>query len=147
MILYTGNIKQILQINSLHKETDTTVMMLYKNMKAIGCSPDGDNDFFNIVTGVLQGDTLMPYTFIICQDCVLKMSMEQIKENGFSLKRQETDNILQKLFRWYSPSCKYTWRSKDKLIRTIILWSSIHGCTSVGQLSMSYKHQLYVDTE
>ena len=31
-------------------------MMLYKNMKAIVRSPDGDTDFFDIVTGVLQGD-------------------------------------------------------------------------------------------
>ena len=27
------------------------------------CSPDGDIDFFNIVTGVLQGDTLVSYLF------------------------------------------------------------------------------------
>ena len=29
------------------------------------CSPDGDTDFFDIVTGVLQGDILAPYLFII----------------------------------------------------------------------------------
>ena len=43
-------------------------MMLYKNMKAMICSPDGDTDFFDIVTGVLRGDTLALYLFIICQD-------------------------------------------------------------------------------
>ena len=31
-------------------------------------SPDGDTDYFNIVASVLQGDTLAPYLFIICQD-------------------------------------------------------------------------------
>ena len=27
-----------------------------------------ETDFFNIVAGVLQGDTLAPYLFIICPD-------------------------------------------------------------------------------
>ena len=36
----------------------------YKNMKAMVCSPDGNTDFFNIVTRVLQGDTLVRYLFI-----------------------------------------------------------------------------------
>ena len=29
---------------------------------------DGDTDFFDIVTGVLLGDTFCPYLFIICPD-------------------------------------------------------------------------------
>ena len=45
--------------------------MLYENTKAILCSPDGDTEFFDIVTGVLQGDTLVPYMFIIYQDYIL----------------------------------------------------------------------------
>ena len=34
-------------------------------------SLDGDTDFFDIIAGVLQGDTLAPYLFIICLDYVL----------------------------------------------------------------------------
>ena len=44
----------------------------------------GDN-FFNIVTGASQGDTLAAYIFIIYVDCVLQMSIYLIKENGFTL--------------------------------------------------------------
>ena len=40
-------------------------MILYKNMKAMVHRADGDTDFFNIVTGVVQGDKLAPYLFII----------------------------------------------------------------------------------
>ena len=36
-------------------------MMLYRNTKVKVCSSDVDTDFFNIVAGVLQGDTLAPY--------------------------------------------------------------------------------------
>ena len=43
-------------------------------------------DFFEIVAGVLQKDTLAPYMFIICLDNVLQMSVAIIKENGFTLK-------------------------------------------------------------
>ena len=42
-----------------------------------------DTDFFNIVAGVLQGDTFSPLLFIICQDYILQMSIE----NGFTLKK------------------------------------------------------------
>ena len=45
--------------------------MLYKNIKTMVHSPNGDIDLFDIVTGVLQGDTLAPYLFIICLDYVL----------------------------------------------------------------------------
>ena len=54
-------------------------MMLYKNTKVKVRSPDGDPDFFDIVVGVLQGDTLAPYLFIICLDYILFMSIDLIK--------------------------------------------------------------------
>ena len=62
-------------------------MMLYKNTKAIVCSPNGDTDFFDIVAGVLQGDTLAPYLFIIYLDNVLQISIDLMKENGITLKQ------------------------------------------------------------
>ena len=53
------------------KETVTVIMLLYKNTKAMVCSPDGNTDFFDIVTGVLQEDTIALYMFIICLDYIL----------------------------------------------------------------------------
>ena len=81
----------------LYKETVTAIMMLYKNTIAIVDSTDGNAVFFNIVTGVLQGDALAPYLFIICLNYVLWTLIELIKENGFTQKKQEVDNILLKL--------------------------------------------------
>ena len=60
-------------------------MMLSKNMKVKVCSPDGDTDYFDIVTGVMQRDTLAPYRFIICLDYVLPTLMDLMKENDFTL--------------------------------------------------------------
>ena len=53
-------------------------------------SPDGDTEYFDIVAGVLQGDTLAPYLFIICLDYVLRTSIDKIRENGFELTKKRS---------------------------------------------------------
>ena len=60
-------------------------MMLLRNTKVKVRYPDGDTDYFDIVAGVLQGDSLAPYLFIICLDYVLRTSIDKIKENCFKL--------------------------------------------------------------
>ena len=49
--------EQIFLAYGLPKETITAKMMLYKNTKVKVHPPDGDTDFLNIVTGVLQGNS------------------------------------------------------------------------------------------
>ena len=49
-----------------------------------------ETDYFDIVAGVLQGDTQTPYLFIICLDYVLRTSVYKIKENGFKLKNERS---------------------------------------------------------
>ena len=82
-----GKVKQIFLAYGLPKETVTAVIIIDKNTKVKVRSPDGDIDFFDIVAGVLQGDTLAPYLFIIYLDYVLWMSIDLMKENGFTLKK------------------------------------------------------------
>ena len=53
-------------------------------------SPDGDTEYFDIVAGVLQGNTLAPYLFIICLDYVLRTSIDNIRENGFVLTKKRS---------------------------------------------------------
>ena len=65
-------------------------MMLYKNMKVKVCSPDGDTDYFIIVAGVLQGDTLAPYLCIICLDYMLRTSIDKMIDNGFELTKERS---------------------------------------------------------
>ena len=80
--------EQILLAYCLPKETVAAIMMLYKNIKVKVHSPDGDTDYFDIVAGVLQGDTLAPYLFIICLDYMLRMSIDLMKENSFELAKE-----------------------------------------------------------
>ena len=51
-------IMKILRAYGLPKETVAAIMMLYRNTKVKVRSSDGDTDYFDIVAGVLQGDTL-----------------------------------------------------------------------------------------
>ena len=67
----------------LPKETVAAITILYWNTKVEVRSPDRDTEHFDIVAGVLQGDTLAPYLFFICQDYVLRTSIDKIRENGF----------------------------------------------------------------
>ena len=65
-------------------------MILYRNTKVKVRSPDGDTEYFDIVAGVLQGDTLAPYLFLICLDNVLRTSIDKIRENGFELAKKRS---------------------------------------------------------
>ena len=72
------------------KETIATITILYRNTKVKVRSPDGDTEYFDIVAGALQGDTLAPYLFIICLDYVLRTSIDKIKENGLELTKKRS---------------------------------------------------------
>ena len=68
-----------------------------KSWHSIWCvSPDGDTEYFDIVAGVLQGDTLAPYLFIICLDYILRTSIDKIRENGFELMKKRSRRYLAK---------------------------------------------------
>ena len=53
---------------------------------------------FDIVAGVLEGDTLAPYLFIICLDYVLRTSIHKIRENGFVLTKKRNRRYPAKTF-------------------------------------------------
>ena len=88
--IHRGKMEQILPAYSLPKETIAVIMILYKNTKVKVRSPDGDTEYFDIVAGVLQGDMLAPYLFIICLDNVLRTSIDKIRENSFKLTKKRS---------------------------------------------------------
>ena len=47
-------------------------------------------DYFDIVAGVLQEETLALYLFIICLDYGLKTFIDKIKENGFKITKERS---------------------------------------------------------
>ena len=88
--IHRGKMEKILLAYGIPKETLAAITILCRNTKMKVRSPDGDTDCFNIVAGILQGETLAPYLFIICLDYVLRTSIEKIKENGFELTKKSS---------------------------------------------------------
>ena len=82
--------EQILLAYGIQKETVAAIMILYRNTKVKVRLPDGDTEYFDIVAGVLQGDTLAPYLVIICLDYVLRISIDKIRENSFELTKKRS---------------------------------------------------------
>ena len=88
--IHRGKMEQILLAYGIPKETVAAITILYRNTKVKVRSPDGDTEYFDIVAGVLQGDTLAPYLFIICLDYVHRTSIDKIRENGFKLTKKRS---------------------------------------------------------
>ena len=102
--IHWGKVEQILLAYSIPKETVAAIMILYRNTKVKVRSPDGETDYFDIVAGVLQGDTLAPFFFIICLDYGLRTSIDKIKQfRADKEKKQKVpckNNYRRQLRRW-----------------------------------------------
>ena len=101
-------------------------------------SPDGDTEYFNIVAGVQQGDTLAPYLFIICLDYMLRTSIDKIRENGFELTKKRSRRFPAKTI----TDADYT----DDIAETI-LHSLERAAASIGLMSIHTKLNICVTTK
>ena len=88
--IHRGKMEQILLAYGIPKETVAAITILYRNTKVKVWSPDGDTEYFDIVAGVLQGDTLAPYLFIICLDYILRTLIDKIREKGLELTKKRS---------------------------------------------------------
>ena len=88
--IHRGKMERLLLAYGLPKETIAAKTILYRNTQVKVRSPDRDTDYFDIVAGVLQGDTLSPYFYIICLDYVLRTSIDKIRENSFELTKKRS---------------------------------------------------------
>ena len=80
---------EILRAYGIPHTIVTTVGVMYKDTTAQVRSPDGETDSFTILAGVLQGDTLAPYLFIIALDYALRMATEGFEDLSFTLQERK----------------------------------------------------------
>ena len=67
---------------------------MYMDTRARVQTPDGLTDEFQIKTGVLQGDTLAPYLFIIVLDYALRKAIgDQGNQLGFTIKPRQSRRL------------------------------------------------------
>ena len=95
--IHREKIRHILLVHGLSKEIVTTITMLYKTMRSMVCPPNGNTDFFDVVTGVLQGDSTI-YTYNLLRLHTMTANGSNKRKWFHIKKRREVDyNILQKL--------------------------------------------------
>ena len=70
--IHRGKLMEILRAYGIPNKIVDAISILYKDTMAQVLTPDGDTEFFEILAGVLQGDTLAPFLFIIALDYVLR---------------------------------------------------------------------------
>ena len=141
--IHRGKMELTLLAYGLPKETVAAIMILYKNTKVKVRLPDWDTEYIDIVAGVLQGDTLAPYLFIICLDYVLRTSIDKIREN----QRKEAKDTPQKQSQ--TPTTLMTWRYlRIRLIKQrhyCIVWNDLQ--QAMASMSMPTKLNICVTTK
>ena len=78
---------EILSAYGKPKKIDA-ISILYKDTVAQVITPDGETDFFQITVGVLQGDTLAPFLFIVALDYALR-EVTKDTSTGFMLEKRQ----------------------------------------------------------
>ena len=73
---------QKLGLYGIPTETIEAIKVLYTNTRSSIISPDGETESFDILSGILQGDTLAPFWFIIVIDYIMRIFVDTMKENG-----------------------------------------------------------------
>ena len=85
--IHRGLLMKILLAYGIPEALVSLIQKLYTGTKARVVTVDGATNLFDILAGVLQGDTLAPYLFIIVVDYIMTITMDEFdSEPGFTIK-------------------------------------------------------------
>ena len=85
--VHRGLLMKILLAYGIPEAIVRLIEGLYSGTKAKVVTGDGETELFDILAGVLQGDTLAPYLFIIVVDYIMTTAIDESQlEPGFTLK-------------------------------------------------------------
>ena len=89
--VHRGKMLKVLKAYGIPDELIKAIGKLYENTSAKILSPDGETDKFEIIAGVLQGDTLAPYLFTMVLDYALKQALDMdTNKPGFTLNQKRS---------------------------------------------------------
>lgn len=71
-------------------ETVKAIAIMYDNPSSSVQTMDGLTKEFLTTAGILQGDTLAPFLFVIVTDYILRQSLDQINEKGLTIKPRQS---------------------------------------------------------
>ena len=84
--IHRGKLIDILHAYGVPDKLVQAINAIYAGTRAKVCSPDGETEYFDITAGILQGDTLAPFLFVIALDYALRRAIVGREEElGFTL--------------------------------------------------------------
>ena len=83
--IHRGTMLKILRAYGIPDNIVDLIGVMYTDTKAQILTPDGMSELFDILAGVLQGDTLAPYIFIIVVDYCMRQALDAHPELGLTL--------------------------------------------------------------
>ena len=81
---------KILRAYGVPEKIVGAINIMYTDTIAKVLSQDGESDFFEILAGVLQGDTPAPFLFIIVVDYVMRTAIDEHEHLGLTLNEGRT---------------------------------------------------------
>ena len=92
--IHRGKLMQILRAYGVPEKIVTAIAATYSQTWAKVRTPDGDTESFEILAGVLQGDTLAPFLFIVALDYALRCAIDGREEElGFTLAKRASRRV------------------------------------------------------
>ena len=85
-----GRMFKIIIAYEIQKHLVNMISITYENTEPKVPTPDGQTNSFHINSGVLQGDTLAPFLFIIVLDYVMRSVIRGREELGFELEAKKS---------------------------------------------------------
>lgn len=84
--VHRGILMKILRAYGIPEEIVGLIESLYTGTYARVRTTDGMTEIFEILAGVLQGDTLAPYLFAIVIDYIMTVAIDAVPDVGFTIK-------------------------------------------------------------
>lgn len=92
--VHRGKMLKILAAYGIPSRLVSVIGLMYEGTRAKVLSPDGETELFDILAGVLQGDTLAPYLFAIMIDyCMRKAINGDDEKLGLTLERRKSRRV------------------------------------------------------
>ena len=92
--VHRGMMLKILKAYGIPPQIIQAISKLYEGTRARVVSPDGETDYFDVLAGVLQGDTLAPYLFAIVVDYLMRKAISGMEEElGFTLRPRRSRRV------------------------------------------------------
>ncbi|XP_071480459.1 uncharacterized protein [Diadema antillarum] len=92
--IHRGKLLEILNAYGIPEKLVRAIDVIYSKTHAKVCSPDGETEYFEILAGVLQGDTLAPFLFIVALDYALRLAINGKEEElGFTLVPRQSRRV------------------------------------------------------